>query len=44
MAAACKVSLATVKRRIQRAELAFVERCKKDEVLSTWLAEGDRWT
>lgn len=44
VAAACKVSLATVKRRIQRAELAFVERCKKDEVLSTWLAEGDRWT
>ncbi|MDC0685778.1 RNA polymerase sigma factor [Sorangium atrum] len=44
VASACKVSLATVKRRIQRAELAFVERCKKDEVLSTWLAEGDRWT
>ncbi|WP_437912861.1 RNA polymerase sigma factor [Sorangium sp. So ce302] len=44
VAAACKVSLATVKRRIQRAELAFVERCKKDEVLSSWLAEGDRWT
>ncbi|XYH94992.1 RNA polymerase sigma factor [Sorangium sp. So ce1128] len=44
VAAACKVSLATVKRRIQRAELAFVERCKNDEVLSAWLAEGDRWT
>lgn len=43
VAAACNVSLATVKRRIQRAERAFVERCQKDEVLSKWLAEGDRW-
>jgi RNA polymerase sigma-70 factor, ECF subfamily len=43
VAAACNVSLATVKRRVQRAEAAFVERCKRDEVLSTWLAEGDRW-
>ncbi|WP_437308102.1 RNA polymerase sigma factor [Sorangium sp. So ce388] len=44
VAAACNVSVATVKRRLHRAEIAFVERCKKDEVLSTWLAEGDRWT
>lgn len=44
VAAACDVSVATIKRRIHRAELAFVERCKKDDVLSTWLAEGDRWT
>ncbi|WP_437332386.1 RNA polymerase sigma factor [Sorangium sp. So ce394] len=44
VAAACNVSVATVKRRLQRAEAAFVERCKKDEVLASWLAEGDRWT
>jgi len=43
VAAACGVSLATVKRRIQRAEQTFVRRCKKDEILSRWLAEGDRW-
>lgn len=43
VAAACNVSVATVKRRVQRAEATFVERCKRDEVLSTWLAEGDRW-
>ncbi|APR79016.1 RNA polymerase sigma factor RpoE [Minicystis rosea] len=43
VAAACEVSLATVKRRIQRAEAVFVEQCKKDEVLSSWLEEGDRW-
>ncbi|WP_437721142.1 RNA polymerase sigma factor [Sorangium sp. So ce861] len=44
VAAACNVSVATVKRRLQRAQIAFVERCKKDEVLASWLAEGDRWT
>ena len=44
IAAACGVSLATIKRRIQRAEATFVARCRNDELLSTWLAEGDRWT
>ena len=43
VAAACGVSLATVKRRIQRAEQAFVRLCKNDEILARWLAEGDRW-
>jgi RNA polymerase sigma-70 factor, ECF subfamily len=43
VAAACGVSLATVKRRIQRAEETFVRRCREDEILSRWLAEGDRW-
>ncbi|MFT3767256.1 MAG: sigma-70 family RNA polymerase sigma factor [Minicystis sp.] len=43
VAAACGVSLSTVKRRVQRAEATFVERCKQDEVLSRWLEEGDRW-
>jgi RNA polymerase sigma-70 factor (ECF subfamily) len=43
VAAACGVSLATIKRKLQRAEAVFVARCKRDEVLSAWLEEGDRW-
>ncbi len=43
VASACGVSLATIKRRLGRAEAAFVARCKEDDVLASWLEEGDRW-
>lgn len=43
VAAACGVSLATIKRKLVRAEAVFVERCKRDEALSAWIEEGDRW-
>jgi RNA polymerase sigma-70 factor (ECF subfamily) len=43
VAAACNCSLATVKRRIDRAGTKFAKLCKKDEVLVRWLEEGDRW-
>ncbi len=42
--AACGVSLATVKRRIARAEERFARAARKDELLAGWLAEGGRWT
>lgn len=44
VASACGASLATIKRRLSRAEKSFVEQCGKSEVLSDWLLEGDRWT
>lgn len=43
VAAACEVSLATIKRKLARAEARFLELCKRDEALSSWLEEGDRW-
>ena len=43
VAAACGVSLATIKRRLARAETRFIERCRGDEALRPWLEEGDRW-
>ena len=44
IAVACDVSLATVKRRLARAEQRFAAAAQRDEVLRTWLSEGDRWT
>jgi RNA polymerase sigma-70 factor (ECF subfamily) len=44
LAMACDVSLATVKRRLGRAEQRFAAAARRDEVLRTWLSEGDRWT
>lgn len=44
VAHACGISLATTKRRLQRAEASFLVLCKRDETLSTWLEEGDRWS
>jgi RNA polymerase sigma-70 factor (ECF subfamily) len=44
IAVACEVSLATVKRRLIRAEQRFAGAARRDEVLRTWLQEGDRWT
>lgn len=43
-AAACGVSLATIKRRIARAEARFVRAAQRDPVLATWIEEGTRWT
>jgi RNA polymerase sigma-70 factor (ECF subfamily) len=42
-AEACGVSLATIKRRLERAETTFVARAKKDAVLASWLEGGARW-
>ncbi len=44
IAEACGVSLATVKRRIARAEERFVRAAKQDELLRDWLEEGGRWS
>ncbi|MGC4063792.1 MAG: sigma-70 family RNA polymerase sigma factor [Polyangiaceae bacterium] len=43
VASACGVSLATVKRRLARAEKRFVALASQDPILTTWLDEGDRW-
>ncbi len=40
----CNVSLSTIKRRLARAETRFTAAARHDEMLSTWLEEGDRWT
>jgi RNA polymerase sigma-70 factor, ECF subfamily len=39
----CGVSLATIKRRIKAAEVAFCARGKAHEALSGWFEEGTRW-
>jgi RNA polymerase sigma-70 factor (ECF subfamily) len=44
IAVACEVSLATVKRRLAKAERRFAAAARRDEVLRTWLSEGSRWT
>jgi RNA polymerase sigma-70 factor (ECF subfamily) len=44
VAAVCEVSLATIKRRIARADARFVTLAKRDPVLRDWLEEGGRWT
>jgi RNA polymerase sigma-70 factor (ECF subfamily) len=44
IAVACGVSLATVKRRLARAEHRFAAAARRDDVLRTWLEEGNRWT
>jgi RNA polymerase sigma-70 factor (ECF subfamily) len=43
IAAACDVSLATVKRRIKRAEAEFSARGRAHEALAGWFEEGTRW-
>jgi RNA polymerase sigma-70 factor (ECF subfamily) len=43
VAAACRVSLATVKRRLARAEKRFVEAAKSHPALSDRMARGGRW-
>jgi RNA polymerase sigma-70 factor (ECF subfamily) len=43
VAAACGTSLATIKRRLVRAEAAFVAAAKSDPILQRWLEQGSRW-
>ena len=43
-ASACGVSLATIKRRLVRAEAAFVAMAREVPVLAGWLEGGTRWT
>lgn len=40
----CEVSLATIKRRLAKAEKRFASAAQKDNVLREWLEEGGRWT
>lgn len=40
----CEISLATVKRRLGRAEARFCRAAQRDDVLRPWLEEGGRWT
>ena len=42
-AEACRVSLATFKRRLGRAERLFVERARTCPALLPWLEDGTRW-
>jgi len=44
IAAACRVSRATVSRRLQRAQRVFVERAMRHPALSEWLSGGTRWS
>jgi RNA polymerase sigma-70 factor (ECF subfamily) len=44
LAVACGVSLATVKRRLVKAEQRFASAAQRDPVLRAWLEEGSRWT
>ena len=44
VAAACEVSLATIKRRLQRAEKGFFDRARARPELEEWLEGGARWT
>lgn len=43
VAVALKCSLATVKRRLSRAEARFTNAARNDAVLSLWLKQGSRW-
>lgn len=40
----CDCSLATIKRRLSRAQQRFARAAGRDEILRTWLEEGGRWT
>ncbi len=44
VAEVCDVSLATIKRRLARAEQRFARAARRDEVLRPWLEQGGRWT
>lgn len=44
VAGACGVSLATIKRKLARAEARFVAAARGDATLKSWLEQGDRWT
>jgi RNA polymerase sigma-70 factor, ECF subfamily len=44
VAEACEVSLATIKRRLARAQTKFTNIARTYPVLSEWLERGERWT
>jgi RNA polymerase sigma-70 factor, ECF subfamily len=44
IADACEISLATVKRRLQRAQQRFARAAARDDALRGWLEEGGRWS
>ena len=44
LAVVCDVSLATLKRRLARAEKRFTAGARGDAILRRWLEEGGRWT
>ncbi len=44
LASACNTSLATVKRRLKRAESRFLGLARRHPVLSDWLDNGGRWS
>jgi RNA polymerase sigma-70 factor (ECF subfamily) len=43
VAQACEVSLATIKRRLARAEARFLTLARTDDVLADWIEGGRRW-
>jgi RNA polymerase sigma-70 factor (ECF subfamily) len=43
VAAACSVSLATIKRRLRRARTRFVQLASERPTLAEWIAGGTRW-
>ncbi len=44
VASACEVSLATIKRRLAKADARFVSLASREPALGDWLREGSRWT
>jgi RNA polymerase sigma-70 factor, ECF subfamily len=44
VAAACQVSLATIKRRLDKAQTRFTAVGRKDPVLREWMESGARWS
>jgi RNA polymerase sigma-70 factor (ECF subfamily) len=44
VAEACRTSLATVKRRLARAERRFLELARANPALQEWLSRGTRWS
>jgi RNA polymerase sigma-70 factor (ECF subfamily) len=44
VAAACRVSRTTVKRRLARAEARFAAEARRDPLLSEWMSRGARWS
>ncbi|MBW2732056.1 MAG: RNA polymerase sigma factor [Deltaproteobacteria bacterium] len=43
VAESCGVSLATIKRRLAKAERTFIARARREPTLVSWIAEGSRW-
>jgi RNA polymerase sigma-70 factor (ECF subfamily) len=43
VASACRVSLSTAKRRLQRAERRFIDKARQRPELGEWLGRGERW-